>query len=105
MPIYEYECTKCGSVEEAIQKFSDKPLKKCSQCSGKLHRLISQSSFHLKGTGWYVTDYAGKSRNSSTNGSQASEKTGDKSPNTGSGEATTDTGSKSKKSTDKTSKT
>ena len=65
MPIYEYECTKCGKIEEAIQKFSDKPLTKCKHCSGKLHKLISQNSFHLKGTGWYVTDYANKSQNSS----------------------------------------
>jgi putative FmdB family regulatory protein len=64
MPIYEYECTHCGHVVEAIQKFSDKPLKKCRHCSGKLQRLISQSSFHLKGTGWYVTDYS--NRTSST---------------------------------------
>jgi putative FmdB family regulatory protein len=62
MPIYEYECTKCGKLEEVYQNFSDKPLTKCHQCSGKLHKLISQSSFHLKGTGWYVTDYANKSR-------------------------------------------
>ena len=62
MPIYEYECTKCGKVEEIFQKFSDKPLVKCRHCAGKLQKLISQSSFHLKGTGWYVTDYAGKSR-------------------------------------------
>ena len=60
MPIYEYQCSECGQVEEAIQKFSDKPLTKCKHCSGKLHKLISQSAFHLKGTGWYVTDYAGK---------------------------------------------
>ena len=66
MPIYEYECTKCGKIEEAIQKFSDKSLTKCKHCSGKLHKLISQNNFHLKGTGWYVTDYANKSRNSST---------------------------------------
>jgi len=64
MPIYEYECTKCGNHQEAIQKFSDKPLAKCGKCSGKLVKLISQSSFHLKGTGWYVTDYANKSSNS-----------------------------------------
>ena len=62
MPIYEYECTKCGEVEEVFQKFSDKPLKKCRHCAGKLHKLISQSTFHLKGTGWYVTDYANKSK-------------------------------------------
>ena len=60
MPIYEYECTKCGKIEEAIQKFSDKPLTKCRSCAGKLHRLVSQSTFHLKGTGWYVTDYGNK---------------------------------------------
>jgi len=66
MPIYEYECTKCGSIEEAWQKFSDKPLKSCKHCSGKLHRLISQSAFHLKGTGWYVTDYANKYKGSAS---------------------------------------
>jgi len=65
MPIYEYECEKCGKIEEAFQKFSDKPLKTCRNCSGKLHKLVSQSSFHLKGTGWYVTDYANKSSRTS----------------------------------------
>jgi putative FmdB family regulatory protein len=72
MPIYEYECTKCGEIEEIFQKFSDKPLVKCKHCSGKLHKLISHSSFHLKGTGWYVTDYANKSRPKSA----AAKKTG-----------------------------
>jgi putative FmdB family regulatory protein len=66
MPIYEYECEKCGAIEEVLQKFSDMPLVKCKQCSGKLHRLISHSSFHLKGSGWYVTDYANKSQSCST---------------------------------------
>jgi putative FmdB family regulatory protein len=61
MPIYEYECEKCGAIEEVFQKFSDSPLETCPKCSGKLHKLMSQSSFHLKGTGWYVTDYANKS--------------------------------------------
>lgn len=60
MPIYEYQCDQCGRVEEVFQKISEKPLTKCGNCSGKLHKLISQSAFHLKGTGWYVTDYAGK---------------------------------------------
>lgn len=60
MPIYEYECLGCGTIEEMLQKFSDKPLTKCPHCSGKLQKLISQSSFHLKGSGWYVTDYAAK---------------------------------------------
>ena len=65
MPIYEYECTKCGKIEEALQKFSDKPLTRCRHCKGKLTKLVSQSSFHLKGSGWYATDYANKSKNSS----------------------------------------
>lgn len=62
MPIYEYKCAQCGTVVEAIQKFSDRPLTTCAGCSGKLQKLISQSSFHLKGSGWYVTDYANKSK-------------------------------------------
>ncbi|MFO7665800.1 MAG: zinc ribbon domain-containing protein [Desulfobacterales bacterium] len=66
MPIYEYQCTKCGHIEEAIQKFSDKPLNKCRFCSGKLHKLISHNSFQLKGSGWYATDYSGRSQSSST---------------------------------------
>jgi len=66
MPLYEYECTKCNRIEEVLQKFSDKPITKCRHCSGKLHKLISQSSFHLKGTGWYVTDYANRSQDTST---------------------------------------
>ncbi len=60
MPIYEYECTKCGHQTEIWQKFSDVPITKCEMCSGKMKKLISQSTFHLKGTGWYVTDYAPK---------------------------------------------
>ncbi len=64
MPIYEYECTQCGTIEEALQKFSDKPLTRCSNCKGKLTKLVSQSTFHLKGNGWYVTDYADKSKSS-----------------------------------------
>ena len=63
MPIYEYECTQCGKVEEVLQNFSDAPLTTCSVCSGRLNKLISQSTFHLKGSGWYVTDYTGKSNN------------------------------------------
>jgi putative FmdB family regulatory protein len=69
MPIYEYKCEKCKEVFEAFQSFSDEPLKKCNKCSGKVHKIVSQSSFHLKGTGWYVTDYAGKS--GSKSGSKA----------------------------------
>ena len=80
MPIYEYECEKCGKVHEAWQKISDAPLTKCEQCKGKLHKLISRSSFHLKGSGWYATDYAGKS---GAAGSTASETGSQKSGSSG----------------------
>lgn len=73
MPIYEYECSKCGRIDEVLQKFSDKPLAKCRHCSGKLHKLISHSSFHLKGTGWYITDYANKSQTTATPSNQGNQ--------------------------------
>jgi len=57
MPIYEYECSDCGKRFEIFQKISDKPLSECKFCKGKLNKLISSCSFHLKGTGWYATDY------------------------------------------------
>ncbi len=60
MPIYEYECCKCGKTTEAMQRFSDPPLTECANCHGPMRKLISMSTFHLKGSGWYVTDYAGK---------------------------------------------
>jgi putative FmdB family regulatory protein len=60
MPIYEYQCADCGKIEEALQKVSEAPLTTCTHCSGKLNKLISHSAFHLKGSGWYVTDYANK---------------------------------------------
>jgi putative FmdB family regulatory protein len=66
MPIYEYSCKKCGKTIEVIQKFSDPDLKKHEGCGGALTKLISQSGFQFKGTGWYVTDYAKKSKGSST---------------------------------------
>lgn len=63
MPIYEYRCNDCKKEFEVIQKFSDKPATKCPHCSGKkVERLISQSSFVLKGSGWYATDYAKKDK-------------------------------------------
>lgn len=65
MPIYEYECKKCGNHAEVLQKFSDAPVTECDACHGKMKKIISQSTFHLKGSGWYVTDYASKSKSSS----------------------------------------
>ena len=57
MPIYEYRCCKCGKTTEIMQKFSDQPLSRCPSCKGKVSKIISNCTFHLKGTGWYVTDY------------------------------------------------
>ncbi len=59
MPIYEYRCSKCGEFE-TMQKITDPPLQKCPKCRRKVTKLISNTSFQLKGSGWYVTDY-GKS--------------------------------------------
>jgi len=60
MPIYEYKCHQCRKTIELMQKFSDKPLNRCPSCSGKISRIISNCSFQLKGSGWYVTDYKKK---------------------------------------------
>jgi len=60
MPIYEYQCQKCGKQFEAFQGISDPELKSCKFCKGKVHKIVSLSSFSLKGSGWYVTDYKGK---------------------------------------------
>lgn len=64
MPIYEYECKKCGSTFETMQRISAKPLQTCEMngCKGKVQRLISASGFILKGSGWYATDYPSDSR-------------------------------------------
>jgi putative FmdB family regulatory protein len=61
MPIYEYKCRRCGHLSEVWQKFSDRPLSKCEACGGRVKKIISQNTFHLKGSGWYVTDYASRS--------------------------------------------
>ena len=58
MPMYEYECSKCGLTFEKLQKFSDEPLTIHEGCGGKVEKLLSAPAFQFKGTGWYVTDYA-----------------------------------------------
>ena len=103
MPLYEYQCMQCGKIDEVLQKFSEKPLKKCHHCSGKLQKLISHSSFHLKGTGWYVTDYAGKSGNTSTTQEKAAkEPSAAKAPSTDTSESKSSK-TKTEKSADTTS--
>ena len=75
MPVYEYECTKCGHHTEILQNISDPPITKCELCKGDMKKLISQSSFRLKGTGWYVTDYASKSGGYDGKGGKAGDNT------------------------------
>ena len=60
MPIYEYKCKKCGKEFEMFQGVADPAAKSCKFCKGPVQKMMSLSTFHLKGSGWYATDYAGK---------------------------------------------
>ncbi|HFQ80614.1 MAG TPA: zinc ribbon domain-containing protein [Desulfobacterales bacterium] len=64
MPIYEYECENCHEITEAWQHLADEPLTSCPKCSGALKKLISRSSFQLKGGGWYADGYCSTSNTS-----------------------------------------
>jgi putative FmdB family regulatory protein len=76
MPLYEYQCKKCGHRFEKIQKFSDKLIKKCPECGGPVEQTISAPAVQFKGSGWYVTDYAKKSQSSpSADGGKDSKET------------------------------
>ena len=83
MPLYEYQCKKCHSLTERIQKFSDPPLTVCPHCGGELEQLISAPAVQFKGSGWYVTDYARKSGQEPSGGNGASS-SGEKSSGEGS---------------------
>lgn len=84
MPIYEFECRKCKDRLEVFQKMSDKPPVKCRKCGGRLEKLISASAIQFKGSGWYVTDYAGNGRKAAEKAERdsatGSEKKDDKKP-------------------------
>jgi putative FmdB family regulatory protein len=66
LPLYEYRCLKCGHKFELIRKFSDPPVTSCIKCSGKVEKLMSAPAIAFKGSGWYVTDYGGKSGGTDT---------------------------------------
>ena len=61
MPLYEYQCKKCKHKFEKIQKFSDRPIKKCPECGSPVEKVMHAPNVQFKGSGWYVTDYGGKS--------------------------------------------
>ena len=69
MPLYEYECAKCHRKTEKIENVNGPHLKKCPHCGGKVERLLSSPAIQFKGSGWYVTDYAGKKPSSGDSGS------------------------------------
>jgi putative FmdB family regulatory protein len=71
VPLYEYQCKKCGHRFERIRKFSDPPVKKCPECGGAVQQLLSRSAVHFKGSGWYVSDYARKGKTDSASGEGA----------------------------------
>ncbi|MFQ5895399.1 MAG: FmdB family zinc ribbon protein [Nitrospinota bacterium] len=82
MPIYEYQCERCGQIFEVLQKFTHATARKCDACGGKARRLISQTSFVLRGDGWHVTDYPSASRKKAI----SAEKEGGKGSGEGGGE-------------------
>lgn len=74
MPLYEYQCKKCGHLFEKIQRFSDKPVKKCPECGGTVEQTISAPAVQFKGSGWYVTDYAKKGSSAGSSSSDSGSK-------------------------------
>lgn len=101
MPIYEYECRKCKAHIEVFQKVSDKPPTKCRTCGGRLERKLSAPAIQFKGSGWYVTDYAGKTTKGEKSESESvSEAKTDKAENT---EKNTKESSPAKKTSEKSS--
>ncbi|HUD71609.1 MAG TPA: zinc ribbon domain-containing protein [Dongiaceae bacterium] len=93
MPLYEYQCRKCGHRFEEIQQYSDPPIKRCPKCKkGKVEKLLSAPAVQFKGTGWYVTDYG---RKGSSGGSDSGSK-GDKGDKGGKDSGKSDSKSESK---------
>jgi putative FmdB family regulatory protein len=102
MPLYEYQCDKCGESFEAMQKFSDEPIALHEKCGGPVHRLLSAPALQFKGSGWYITDYA-KNSGSKSNGSANKADSKDSKTSSSSEGATTGTGSETKSSSSSSS--
>jgi putative FmdB family regulatory protein len=104
MPLYEYECKKCGHRFEKIQKFSDKMVNKCPECGGQVEQMISAPAVQFKGSGWYVTDYAKKpSSAGSSSGDSSKDKKDDKPKSDGASKESSSKESSSKDSSSKES--
>lgn len=102
MPIYEYHCAHCGDFEYS-QRITEDPLKKCPTCKGKVRRLISNTSFMLKGSGWYATDYGRSKSSSSSESTAANGKSGESAGSTSSTDKSSGSTDKTSGSTDKSS--
>lgn len=76
MPIYEYECLQCGKRTELLQRMDEAPLAACPECGGQVRKLLSAPAVQFKGSGWYVTDYAGKKGGAKTEGKPESKTEG-----------------------------
>jgi len=95
VPLYEYECDKCGHRTEVIQRVGAPAIGPCEECGGAMKRLLSAPAFQFKGTGWYVTDYAKKSGSSaSKSGGTEGEKPASKSAETPKNKESSDSSSK-----------
>ena len=108
MPVYEYQCSACGHEFEEWQKINDKPVRKCPECGErKVERLMSRTSFQLKGSGWYVTEYGSKKGKESESPSTAKESdssdSGKKTKTAADSNGSPDSGSKKSGSTKKSS--
>ncbi|HKS65603.1 MAG TPA: FmdB family zinc ribbon protein [Candidatus Acidoferrales bacterium] len=101
MPLYEYKCVKCGNRFEKIEPVTASEVKKCPECGGRAERQLAAPAIQFKGSGWYVTDYAGKGTSSTTkegSGDGAGAKTSEKTEKTGESKS-----GESKSSSDKAS--
>lgn len=109
MPLYEYKCVKCGKQFEKIENFSASETKKCPHCGAKAQRMLAAPAIQFKGSGWYVTDYAGKksgapaSESSGDGSSKSSEKSADGKSDAKSDSKSSESGSDSKSSESKSS--
>ena len=102
MPIYEYHCGGCGKIE-VTQKITEKPLSNCPTCGKKVKKLISNTSFQLKGTGWYLTDYARKGNGTDTDKTSKSSESGEKADNKSTTKASDTKSSENKTTSEKSS--
>lgn len=109
MPLYEYECPRTGKRFELIQRFSDEPIKKCddcdqyADCEGECRKILSAPAIQFKGSGWYVTDYAGKGKESKESKEGKSSESKDSGSSGGSKSEGSEKSSKSDSSTSKDS--